>query len=181
MPTNTALMPKVKFPANSFEDLVHELATHKDLEKLFAKDPATALATIGIKVPAGIKYPSASPYRQKQDPDDPGPDPDGTSTAGGEPVLAPLTPGDLSAGANGWGIVFTLSHNAALTASFGAKWISQALSLAGELFPPASFVIGLVSAFISLNGELIKAVDVGKGVYLTVPWLLPGVVVPTSR
>jgi hypothetical protein len=34
---------------------------------------------------------------------------------------------------------------------------------------------------ISLNGELIGAVDVGNGVYLTIPWLLPGVVVPTSR
>ncbi len=173
------LVPKTTFPAPSFQHIVLALAQNKEFAHHFEKDPIAALQEIGISVPLGIKFPTTNPFRAPRNPDNPVDPPDG----GGGPGhgIPALTSGDVVAGANGWGIVFTLSHNAAEAVSTSLEIVAQFLSIAGDLFPPAAFAIGLVSTFLSLNAWLIQKVDIGNGVYLTVPWLLPGVVVPGSR
>lgn len=87
----------------------------------------------------------------------------------------------MTVGANGWGIVFTLSHNAAQSLGGGTGVVSGLVGAAAAAFPPAAVAAGIVAGFLAAEAAAILALDHGKGVYLTIPWLLPGVVIPTSR
>jgi len=179
--TLKSLLPQINFPSKSFAHLVEALAEHPDFATRYRHDPVKALRSVGVAVPPDLKFPRPDPFRWKADPREPDNDGGGGGGGGGGPAIPALSAEDVQAGANVWGIVFTLSHDAATAVSTSTTIISQLVSLAGSVFPPASFATGLVSAFLSLNAELIKKVDIGNGVYLTIPWLLPGVVVPTSR
>lgn len=53
--------------------------------------------------------------------------------------------------------------------------------LAGKIPGIPGLVLGTVSAFLSAEAKLIKAMDLGYGIYLTMPYPTPGLVIPTPR
>jgi hypothetical protein len=48
-------------------------------------------------------------------------------------------------------------------------------------FPPLTPAAAVLVGYLSVEAVLIKEVDKGNGVYLTMPWVTPGIVIPTTR
>jgi len=184
MPSSVTFHSADSFPAESMASLVSKIGDHPDFEAAYNANPRKALQSLGVSVPAGFRFPSGSPFRRNDDNDDPGIPPSHPPVhppPAPPPVRPTVTEADVTVGVNGWGIVFTLSHNAAQDLAFGSDVVSTIVGIVAAAFPPAALVAGLVAGFIALNAQLIRGVDVGNGVFLTVPWLLPGVVIPGSR
>jgi hypothetical protein len=81
-----------------------------------------------------------------------------------------------------WGAVVTLEHQevddvAALAQQGGDVTGFLATKLPGI---PA-IVLGAVSAYLKGATAVLTAIDQGNGVYLTMPWLALGVIIPTPR
>ncbi|MCW6005372.1 hypothetical protein K1W54_12380 [Micromonospora sp. CPCC 205371] len=47
--------------------------------------------------------------------------------------------------------------------------------------PPLAPVAAVVAGYLTIEAALIKHMDKGNGVYLTMPWATPGLVIPTTR
>jgi hypothetical protein len=84
--------------------------------------------------------------------------------------------------ATAWGAVVTLEHaevdDAVALAQQGADVTGW---LASKLPGIPAIVLGTVSAYLKGAGAVLSAMDNGNGVYLTMLWLTPGVVIPTPR
>jgi hypothetical protein len=84
-----------------------------------------------------------------------------------------------------YGIVVELDHNeteqllGAAAKAGGAGATATLTSLLGAA--TAATVGPILAAYVLVEGAIIKAVDKGQGVILTMIWALPGVVVPTTR
>jgi hypothetical protein len=84
-----------------------------------------------------------------------------------------------------YGIVVELDHNeteqllGAAAKAGGAGVTATLTSLLGAA--TAATVGPILAAYVAVEGAIIKAVDEGHGVILTMIWALPGVVIPTTR
>ncbi len=98
-----------------------------------------------------------------------------TPVGGGNP--------DVRVAAQPWGLVITLTHTGAQAvaagggalASIGAQ-ITAAMTLTGI----GAIAAGVVTAALAAVSAAIGGVDHGKGVYLTMLWLTPGIFIPTT-
>lgn len=50
----------------------------------------------------------------------------------------------------------------------------------GVVSDPAAPFVELVAAYLKAEGALVRAVDQGKGAYVSMTWLAPGIFVPTA-
>lgn len=80
------------------------------------------------------------------------------------------------------GFVVILEHSevdaAATVASTGADMTAF---LASKIPGIPALILGVVSRYLAATAALIKAMDLGRGIYLTMPYLTPGLVIPTPR
>lgn len=89
----------------------------------------------------------------------------------------------ITAEAFWWGYHFVVPESAMkdftkagdVTASFMALGGAAIAASGGSLAP----AVGVVAAYVAAELALMKAVDKGKGVYLSASWVSPGVIVPT--
>lgn len=81
---------------------------------------------------------------------------------------------------NFYGPVAILSHADVETALTVVAAGLGAAGLAAK-FPPLAPVAAVVTGYLTVEATLIKEVDQGNGVYLTMPWVTPGIVIPTTR
>jgi hypothetical protein len=87
------------------------------------------------------------------------------------------------------GVVIELDHQETQQMLNGAPGVSGGVSgaitgilvAAGVGGPLVAIIAAAVAAHFAWEGALIKAMDQGEGVILTMPWLTPGVVIPSSR
>jgi hypothetical protein len=91
----------------------------------------------------------------------------------------PPAPSDVKAAAMPWGLVLTLSHQATQDLSAGTLSLSAVAGVVAAV-PGATVVAGVVAGALAAAAGLVKAVDHGKGVYLTMLWVTPGLFVPTA-
>jgi hypothetical protein len=81
-----------------------------------------------------------------------------------------------------WGAVVILEHDevddVAALAQQGADVTGF---LATKLPGIPAIVLGAVSVYLTGSSAVVKAMDGGNGVYLTMLWVTPGVVIPTPR
>jgi hypothetical protein len=117
-----------------------------------------------------------------------GPSSGGGSTAGsGAPAIAfPPLPVHYF----WWGFNIELNEDAVrvLTASEGTSGIGAGLVsaiigvlAAGAATGPAVIFFAAIAAYMAAEVGLILSVDRGNGVYLSMAWLAPGIIVPTTR
>lgn len=86
---------------------------------------------------------------------------------------------EVRAEAMPWGLVITLSHTAAQ--NLVATGVASAAIVAAVGGVVSAGILAAVGAGIGAVTGLVKAVDSGKGVYLTMLWVTPGLFIPTTR
>jgi hypothetical protein len=83
---------------------------------------------------------------------------------------------------NFWGVVLVLEHAEVDEAVAIAAYGGDVAAFIGPMVPGVgTAVLGAVSLFFKGEAALIKAADKGHGVFLTMPYLAPGIVIPTTR
>lgn len=86
---------------------------------------------------------------------------------------------DVKVEAKPWGVVITLSHSAA--EDLALTGVASAAIVAAVGGVVSAGVLAAVGAGIAAVAGLVKAVDKGNGVYLTMLWPTPGIFFPTTR
>ena len=80
-----------------------------------------------------------------------------------------------------WGFHVQISHQDLAVFLSSAQPINSVIGAIGGGVPsPAAPFIGLVAAFIAGALALLKGLDRGMGVYVSMSWFMPGVFIPTS-
>ncbi len=81
-----------------------------------------------------------------------------------------------------WGVVIILEHNEVDDISAVASQGGDVLAwLASKLPGLWAVVLGAVAALLKATPNVLTAIDQGNGVYLTMFWLTPGLIIPTPR
>ena len=93
----------------------------------------------------------------------------------------------VEAEAQWWGLVFTLSDQAAKDLSSGTTGIaavSAAITTALAAVPGVNLAMGIITGIIGIHAAAIGLMNRGNGVYITAPWpyiTLPLFWIPTPR
>jgi len=81
---------------------------------------------------------------------------------------------------NFYGPVAILSH-ADVEDALAIIAAGQGVAGLVAMFPPLAPVAVAVVGYLTIESALISQMDKGNGVYLTMPWVTPGLVIPTTR
>jgi len=82
-----------------------------------------------------------------------------------------------------WGIQFVVEEPAlkyVLSIDGIAGAVEGFLAAAAAAAPPADLIVGALALYFAVEAAVITAVDQGKGVYLSMTWIAPGLFLPTS-
>ena len=80
-----------------------------------------------------------------------------------------------------WGFHVEISHQDLPTVLGAADTVNTLVDLIGGSIPsPAQPWIKLLAPFISGTLQLLRALDRGRGIYISMSWFAPGAFVPTS-
>lgn len=80
-----------------------------------------------------------------------------------------------------WGWHIEISHEDLTIALATGDTVNTLIGLIGGSIPsPASPFIALAAAFVAAAIGLVRSLDRGRGVYISMTWFAPGVFVPTS-
>jgi hypothetical protein len=80
-----------------------------------------------------------------------------------------------------WGFHLQLSHKDLMTVLDAADTVNSLVVLIGGNIPsPAAPWIKLIGPFVAATHAALRALDKGRGIYISMSWVAPGVFVPTT-
>jgi hypothetical protein len=95
-------------------------------------------------------------------------------------VASPAPRGGTVVRAFWWGFHVEISHQDLAAFLSTAAPINMIAAAIGPVTGPAAPFVALVAGFIAGALELLRGLDRGRGVYVSMSWFAPGVFVPTS-
>jgi hypothetical protein len=97
------------------------------------------------------------------------------------PPQTPTDTGQTEVRAYWWGFHVQLSHADLLTVLDSADVVNDLVGLIGGNIPsPAQPWIKLLAPFISATHQALRGLDHGRGIYISMSWVTPGIFIPTS-
>lgn len=94
---------------------------------------------------------------------------------------APSDGGQATVRAFWWGFHVQISHNDLATVLDSADAVNDLVVMVGGNIPsPAAPWIRLIGPFVSATHDLLRSLDRGRGIYISMSWIAPGVFVPTT-
>jgi hypothetical protein len=101
-------------------------------------------------------------------------------TANGQDVSV-QTRGGTVARAFWWGFHVQISHQDLGTILNAADTLNTLVSnIGGNIPSPAQPWIKLMAPFIAATHQLLRSLDKGRGIYISMSWFAPGIFIPTS-
>jgi hypothetical protein len=80
-----------------------------------------------------------------------------------------------------WGFHLQLSHQDLMTVLDAADTVNTLVVLIGGSIPsPAAPWIQLIGPFVAATHAALRALDKGRGIYISMSWIAPGIFVPTT-
>lgn len=97
-------------------------------------------------------------------------------------ALLPITnAGETAVRAFWWGFHLQLSHTDLSSLLDSADMLNDVVAAVGGNIPnPAQPWIKLLAPFISATHEALRGLDRGRGIYISMSWVTPGIFIPTS-
>ncbi len=95
-------------------------------------------------------------------------------------VAAAVPTDRISVQAFWWGFHFVIPEKVMNQWETGGTSVASFIAALAPVTGPAAPFVALAAAYVAAEFGLMKAVDRGRGVYLSMLWIVPGVFVPTS-
>ncbi len=103
------------------------------------------------------------------------------SLFGCEPTPPPTDGGETAVRAFWWGFHIQISHQDLTQVLQSADAVNDLVVLVGGNIPsPAQPWIRLIGPFVSATHEALRSLDRGRGIYISMSWVTPGIFIPTT-